>query len=334
MKKRVLALALAGIITASSAATVCGAEPPKGIVFTDESGYHASTYTGYIGAKAGDTAQGLLSALVNSNGITVTRGTDSLSDDKKLATGDVLSTATGTVFTVIVMGDVNADSSVNLIDASTMMKKTAKWECTLNETAADVDGNGTVTLADVSTVLKISAGWDIDTVMKPVDPAKKESVGGNNAVPVYTGDANTPLNLIKGDLGIRFTIEEGEVLKSLTGIYPSWANAIGELTLGIYKWDTDYATTISAMPIYEEKMIDRVDGYEGTFDVTDSIGNGLGAGEYLWLLSEGVDNTPEPHGIGVWSGGAPAEYTGITLYFNGEVQSYGVRAWINTAKVK
>ena len=59
-------------------------------------------------------------------------------------------------------GDVNGDGKINLGDASLLLKKIAKWDVTLDETAADVTGDGKINLADASLLLKKIAKWDVE----------------------------------------------------------------------------------------------------------------------------------------------------------------------------
>ncbi len=65
-------------------------------------------------------------------------------------------------FASVTYGDVNGDTKINLGDVSAMLKKIAKWDVTIDETAADVDVNGKVNLGDVSLVLKHIAKWDVE----------------------------------------------------------------------------------------------------------------------------------------------------------------------------
>ncbi|MBP3379179.1 MAG: dockerin type I repeat-containing protein, partial [Clostridia bacterium] len=58
-------------------------------------------------------------------------------------------------------GDVNGDTKINLADASLLLKKIAKWDVTLDETAADVNGDTKINLADASLLLKKIAKWDV-----------------------------------------------------------------------------------------------------------------------------------------------------------------------------
>lgn len=81
-------------------------------------------------------------------------------------------------------------------------------------------------------------------------------------------------------------------------------NNTGNLKLTLYKWNTDYNTTISGMPIT----------YWTWKDFTDNTWisvpwEGQEPGDYLWTLSGAVEN------VGVWKAGG--SYPGVTAYFNG-----------------
>ncbi len=91
----------------------------------------------------------------------------------KNAKGDAVSgeTPIGTDFTIhsgdnsrkiVIYGDVNRDSKVNLGDVSAMLKHIARWNNDINLTASDVTLDSKVNLADVSTILKYLAKWDVE----------------------------------------------------------------------------------------------------------------------------------------------------------------------------
>jgi len=83
-----------------------------------------------------------------------------LEGTKKVPTGSTV--VMGDSFIpVIVSGDANEDGNINLGDVSTIMKKIARWDISINETASLVSGGAKLSLADVSTVLKFIAGWDV-----------------------------------------------------------------------------------------------------------------------------------------------------------------------------
>jgi len=65
--------------------------------------------------------------------------------------------------TALIYGDADNSGTVNLLDASAMMKHAAGWfSVVINEEAADVDCSGKVNLVDVGLVMKSIAKWDIN----------------------------------------------------------------------------------------------------------------------------------------------------------------------------
>lgn len=58
-------------------------------------------------------------------------------------------------------GDVNNDGKVNLLDLIALRKHLAKWNITIDTTAADCNGDGNVNLLDLIAMRKYLAHWDI-----------------------------------------------------------------------------------------------------------------------------------------------------------------------------
>jgi len=56
-------------------------------------------------------------------------------------------------------GDCNMDGKINLADASTLLKKIAKWELYFSVENADVNHDGRVNLVDANKLLKYLAKW-------------------------------------------------------------------------------------------------------------------------------------------------------------------------------
>lgn len=352
MNKRILSLFLASVIAAGTVAAVSAedsSERAKGIVFTAESGYNANSYTGYVGGvEFGTTAGALLSALENKNGIEVIRD-KTLGADDEIKHGDKLALVTEdgavkTEYEIIFMGNADREGKLNLNDVSAMLKKIAKWDVDIDAVAADVDGNGNVNLSDVSAVLKKIAKWDVDFVKIPVLPGQGTATV-NKVLQTFAGGERSNVNLRKGqDLAIKFSVAEGEYAKYVKAVYPSWGDNKGSLRLSLYKWDTDYETTVSAMPIVSEKYVDFADCSEIVFSFTDTAGKGVGEGEYLWRIHEGFDerinpdDNNEPVGVGMWTYACPAADSGITVFYKGAAMdpaaedSFAPEAYIGIGK--
>ena len=84
---------------------------------------------------------------------------------------------------------------------------------------------------------------------------------------------------------------------------PSWANNIGNLTLSIYDWHTDYPTSVSQEPLAKKTHVNFIDNakLDLTFDTLD-------AGDYVWELTNGTET------VGVWKYVEDTDST--TSYFN------------------
>ena len=350
MKNRIISLILAGIIAVGTAGAVSAEDVPeraKGVAFNAESGYVASTYTGTLnGAAWGTTTAGdLIAALENSVGVEVRRGDAALAAAEILKYGDkvVLTAEDGTVkssFDVKFMGDANSDSKVNLSDASKMLQKIAKWEVTIDEMIADVDGNGAVNLSDVSRLLQVLAKWDVDFVKNPVLPGKYTMVNKGDIACYGNPGAQgwVPLCLSDGihyDLGVKFTVKADEFATQIGFLLPSWSDNKGKLTVSIYKWDGDYNSSISAMPIISKTFVDYPDNSTQVIDLLDASGKGLVEGEYVWRLHDGAD-AGDGTGVGIWYFDKlqPAESTGIKTFLNCKEFNIGPVANIFYAKAK
>jgi len=60
-----------------------------------------------------------------------------------------------------VPGDADGNGTVNLLDASAVMKHVAKWSVEIDLDAAEVTDDGRINLGDVSAIMKYIARWDI-----------------------------------------------------------------------------------------------------------------------------------------------------------------------------
>lgn len=339
--KKIISLILAGAIAAGGAAVVSAESVStiaKGIKFAAGSMYSINTYTGYVGGVGLDTTvDKLLNEIENKEGVEVLRdktlgGSDEIQHGDKL----VLRAENRDIvceYKIIFMGNADGNNKINVSDASAMLQKIAKWERDIDEVAADVDGDGAVGLSDVSMLLKKIAGWDVDFVKTPVLPGKGTSRVSDHLNTFADGEVKN-INLRLGqDYAVKFPVAEGKLAKSIKAKFPSWGDSKGSVRLSIYKWNTDYDTTVASDPIYTEKYENFADNTEIVFDLTDTAGKGLGAGEYLWRIHEGFDervdpdNESEPVGVGMWTLDTPAADTGITIFFEGEALEPGTSGY-------
>lgn len=141
-----------------------------------------------------------------------------------------------------------------------------------------------------------------------------------------TGAGHVPYSLMTegSSIGIHFKVAEG-FLEDFSINCPSWSNDVGSLTMRIFKWNTDYATTVAAAPVAEETFVDYGDNDWLFMYFSEDGVKGLEAGEYLVTLGDGVDESGS--GVGLWTMGPVADPAVINYYANGEVtDQYGWEA--------
>lgn len=113
-------------------------------------------------------------------------------------------------------------------------------------------------------------------------------------------------------VGGTFTAESGKrVIKFYVDSIPSGGpSQTTTFTLKIYKWDTDYATSVKAAPVYtSEKKADLPDN---AADVEFVLGeNGLTAGSYLWVME--IESAYAP-----WFVASPSQTAETTCFSNGQ----------------
>ena len=122
MRKLVSTILAASILCAVPVAvSAADGKPAAAVVFGEDSGYKANTYTGFIEGVGLDTKAGdILAALTDSEGISIVSGDRTLGADDKVSTGCVLrlSDAAGAAkaeFKTIVPGDVNGDGKTEFL---------------------------------------------------------------------------------------------------------------------------------------------------------------------------------------------------------------------------
>ena len=98
-------------------------------------------------------------------------------------------------------------------------------------------------------------------------------------------------------VGVAVTIPEGGYLYELSVPAPSWGDNIGNLTVKIFAWNTDYNTTVAAEHVYAEEFVDFQDNGNLVCEFDEGQ---IPAGRYLILVCDGVDASGT--GVGVWLG--------------------------------
>lgn len=86
-------------------------------------------------------------------------------------------------------------------------------------------------------------------------------------------------------------------------------DGVSQMTLDIYKWDTDYATTVAGTPIFTEtdRFTDYIDNDTIEVLLPENV---FVPGEYLYTFKDGSN------GAGIWKSIESA--VGVQSYFKGE----------------
>ena len=128
----------------------------------------------------------------------------------------------------------------------------------------------------------------------------------------YAGGKTKP-----GDTaGLKFSPDSA--FTAIAPLCPSWGDSIGNLTLKLYKWNTDYATTIASNPIAEQTFVNFNDNAALILTFTAQP-----AGDYLWQLSDATQT------VGVWKWADAPEP--VISYFNGQKVNGQYRFYIKYA---
>lgn len=126
-------------------------------------------------------------------------------------------------------------------------------------------------------------------------------------------------------IGVAITIPEGGCLYEASVQAPSYSDNIGSLTMKVFVWNTDYATTVAAEPVYFEQFVD----FSDNSDLYCGFEEGeIGAGRYLILVCDGVDaeaGDDENKGVGLWTG----RPTKDTAY-----DKYQIESWVDGESTK
>ena len=141
------------------------------------------------------------------------------------------------------------------------------------------------------------------------------------------GSTQSPISLLGEDSSVAIHIASEGILESVSAECPSWNDAIGSLTMKFYAWNTDYATTIAGECLVAETFVDYEDNATLQMDLTDDYAEGgLPAGEYLWVLCDGVDASNS--GVGIWAKVLPEEPDPAILgkYTNGKETEAAIAA--------
>ncbi len=108
--------------------------------------------------------------------------------------------------------------------------------------------------------------------------------------------------------GLKFAADSSFV--GVDACCPSWANNIGNLTLKLYKWNTDYPTTISGTPIADSTFMNFNDNARLILHFKPQP-----SGNYYWELSNATEV------VGVWKWNNTKDP--VTSFYNGKAVTDG-----------
>ena len=122
-------------------------------------------------------------------------------------------------------------------------------------------------------------------------------------------------------VGVHFRASGGYV-SDVAISCPSWSNDIGDITFRIYKWNTDYATTVSAAALAEKTFVDYADNDTLEWYLGDKT-ELCPEGEYMLWIGGGVDESGS--GVGIWASTPNTDESDlIEVFFNGSVTTDAV----------
>lgn len=126
-------------------------------------------------------------------------------------------------------------------------------------------------------------------------------------------------NLKEGNT-VAVLVNAAGTLKGGSFYCSSYSNNIGTITFDVYRWQTDYATTVKGKVLASASVTDFQDN-----SLCDVSFDGLGSGYYLVVVS-GTSPAGD-HGVAVWTRGA---VTATTTFVNGSRVKAGLRGtlWI------
>lgn len=183
------------------------------------------------------------------------------------------------------------------------------------EGAATTEGESQAAVEDVATDAPA-------TEPEETDPPKKRDKTVYVDMFVDDGSNHTPISLMAEGSSVAARIVSEGFLSAASICCPSWSNNEGNLTMKIFTWNTDYATTVAGEPVFTQVF----ENYEDNAILVAEFGNdeskGLPAGEYLWWLGEGVDASGS--GVGLYAKKYSDAEQIVELYQNGELTTdYG-----------
>lgn len=99
---------------------------------------------------------------------------------------------------------------------------------------------------------------------------------------------------------VRFTLSDEQWLIGASVSCASWSDNFGSLTFYLYRWNTDYETTVAGEPVLKQTFEDFEDNSSLSMDFDRVDEKAIGAGTYLLVVKDGIDT--QGTGVGVWTG--------------------------------
>ncbi|MBO7397485.1 MAG: hypothetical protein J6V10_00150 [Clostridia bacterium] len=150
--------------------------------------------------------------------------------------------------------------------------------------------------------------------------ANQEDSDGNFNPP----DATTPIRMLGADYSTLGSVIStvGDTTR-IGFVCPSWSDDVGNLTLTLWKWDTDYEKTIKSTPIAGPQVFEN---YEDNATLAFEFSEPLAAGVYYLQLSDAEDDAGS--GVGVWS--CEVKYPGQAVLRDGEfIDKLSLRMYVD-----
>ena len=150
------------------------------------------------------------------------------------------------------------------------------------------------------------------------DTAPKKSYDEIDFVDFHNGShfsvsLTNPVAVAAAKFSVDFTID------GITLYMPTWVDdTTNYAVLKLYKWNSDYASTISGPALAEARKEDLTNNETAVFDIENEE---LAAGTYLWIVSEAECSTSGGH-VGLWCLNEGEEWLGesegVEFFHNGE----------------
>ena len=123
-----------------------------------------------------------------------------------------------------------------------------------------------------------------------------------NGKPMVMGYPESLVVSNNGNAGLKFRATAP--FYAINATCPSYANNIGNITLRLYKWNTNYAQSIAGTPVAEKTFVNFNDNEKISLTFDKQL-----AGDYVWELSNGTEQ------VGVWK--LTDSNDPVTSYYSG-----------------